>query len=233
MACSRDADPRKAALISLRRQIARLERGSAFAECTALSLAPGIDAHLTDGGLARGALHDVLAADPGAAAGLCARMLARTEGTVFWISPEPDAAPQGLAALGIDPSRLVLVRVAHSAAGLWAMEEVLRCPAVTGAVLVGPDLDLASGRRLQLAAEAGGGIGLLLRPDTEASGPTAARSRWRVAACPASERDVAWRLWLLRSRGGRPGEWRVQWNTAESVLQVQDEVVTGLPRRWA
>ena len=97
------------------------------------------------------------------------------------------------------------------------MEEALRCTAVTGALLALGDtsdhgetrLDLTATRRLQLAAEAGGGLGLLLGPDAPGPEHTAAATRWRVGSLHAAGDgygldDPRWQLELLRARGGRP-----------------------------
>lgn len=205
---------RAAILAGLRSRVARMEGSGRVSGRGAIPVAPAVDAALPAGGLARGAVHELLEADPGAAAGFAALMLARAGGPVLWIAPDPDAWPPGLVALGLSPADLVLVRAVGEDA-LWALEEALRCPAIAGAVAVCPALALTASRRLQLAAEAGGGLGLVLRPDTEAVSPTASLTRWRVEARPGTAgprhalTDPAWRLELLKSRGGRPGAWDV------------------------
>ena len=73
----------------------------------------------------------------------------------------------GLAELGLDPDRLILVRARNAADVLRAGAEAVRCPAL-GAVLMEPwgeprVLDLTATRRLSLAA-AGSGVTLLLDP---------------------------------------------------------------------
>lgn len=232
---------RPALIAALRARIGRLERAGAAAalaraEAGVVSLSETIDAALPGGGLARAGLHEVLAAEPGAAAGFCAMILARTAGPVLWIAPSPDAWPPGLARYGLSPAELVLVRAPRPADGLWAMEEALRCPALGGALLCLPDLDLTAARRLQLAAEAGGAIGLLLRPDTDDPGPSAALTRWRVSALPSlggnahTLGDPRWQLELLRCRGGQPQSWSATWRTTLDRLDTDTEA-TPTPTR--
>ncbi|MDO9707404.1 ImuA family protein [Paracraurococcus lichenis] len=223
---------RPALLAALRTRIARLDRsGGAQAEGDSLPLCGAIDQHLPGGGLARAAVHEVLAAEPGAAAGFCALVLARSrwarEGAVLWIAPEPDAWPPGLARFGLSPADLVLVQAPRRQDALWAMEESLRCPGVAGALLAVDGLDMTAARRLQLAAEAGGAIGLLLRPDAEeeSGGATAALTRWRVGALAGTGGahdlgDPRWSLELLRCRGGRPQHWDVTWRPAAERLDI-------------
>ena len=218
---------RDALLEQLRAQVTRLERG-ACSRAT-LPLCPTIDAWLPAGGLARGAVHEVLAADEGAAMGFCAFVLGQLGGTVTWIGAKPDAAPQGLHRFGLEPAGMLFVAATEAADALWATEEALRCSVVAGALLIAPPLSLTAARRLQLAAEAGGGLGLLLRPDDGAVSPTTALTRWRVAAAgavpgttSALDRLPSWRLELLRSRGGRTGKWQVRWDVVARHLVVEE-----------
>ena len=92
-------------------------------------------------------------------------------------------------------------------------------------------LDLTAGRRLQLAAEAGGTTGLVLRrgniPQTGEGGASAATTRWRIASAPGpagpvprSQGPACWRVGLLRCRGGRPGDWMVEWHDATGDLAL-------------
>ncbi len=220
---------RPALLSALRARVARLDRSAGAAEPGGgVSLCEAIDRHLPGGGgLSRAAVHEVLAAEPGAATGFCALVLARSGGTVLWIAAEPDAWPPGLARFGLSPANLVLVQAPRPVDGLWAMEEGLRCPGVAGALLVLRDLDLTAARRLQLAAEAGCAIGLLLRPNVEEAGASSVLTRWRVGALAgtggAAAHDLGdprWRLDLLRCRGGRPESWRVVWRGEAEQLEL-------------
>ncbi|MBR0648224.1 hypothetical protein GXW78_00990 [Roseomonas terrae] len=237
-----DSLDRPAVISALRARIARMERAGAAEALAArgedaVPLAPAIDSGLPWGGLPRAALHEVLAAEPGAAGGFAAMVLARAGGTVLWIAPEPDAWPPGLARFGLTPDRLVLVKAPREQDALWAMEETLRCPAVGAALLVTGELDLTAARRLQLAAEAGGVLGLLLRPDADGAAPTAALTRWRIGAAPSESPsrhelgDPAWSLDLLRCRGGRGGTWRATWHEGQASLVTEESAARRTPVR--
>ncbi|MBI3506817.1 MAG: hypothetical protein HY059_18420 [Proteobacteria bacterium] len=177
---------------------------------------PAIDAALPWAGLPRGALHEIAGtSNDGAAAGFATALLARLagDGPVLWIARRPDLSAAGLAALGLEPARLLIVNAPRRADALWAFEEALRNPALAGVVAEIDDVDLTQSRRLQLAAEMGGTTALLLRPPGELDQASAARTRWRVAALPAQTLDGEsrrWRLTLARAQGGAPGEWRLE-----------------------
>ncbi|MBL8831172.1 MAG: hypothetical protein JNL71_02165 [Rhodospirillales bacterium] len=176
---------------------------------------PAIDGALPWPGLPRGALHEIAGAtNDGAAAGFATALLARLagDGPVLWIARRPELSAAGLAALGLEPARLLIVNAPRRADALWAFEEALRTPALAGAVAEIDDVDLTQSRRLQLAAEMGGTTALLLRPPGELDLASAARTRWRVAALPAPAHDGEarrWRLTLARAQGGTPGEWHI------------------------
>jgi protein ImuB len=76
--------------------------------------------------------------------------------------------PPAAVALGIPSERMVIFRKqrGHTRSDfLWAIDQALRSGAIAAVVAeIGDWLDPADGRRLQLAAEIGGAIGLLVRP---------------------------------------------------------------------
>ena len=193
--------------------------------------AAAVDAAL-GGGLMRGGLHEVLAAgaDAPAAAGFTAGLMLRAAQAgraMVWIRPsfaETEIggiyAP-GLAEMGLDPDALILVGAHDALAALRAGVEAARCPAL-GAVVIetwgAPKaLDLTATRRLELAAERSGVTVFLLR--VGASGPSAALTRWAIAAGPSpalaagSPGQPTLDIALLRHRAGIAGtRWRVEWD---------------------
>lgn len=199
---------------------------------------PAIDARLPGGGLPRIGVHEVIAA-PGPGAGFAAALagrIARLEGAhlesggpVLWITRQAELYGPGLAAFGLAPERLIVVQAGHETDVLWALEEGLRTHGLAAVVGELHGLDLTAGRRLQLAAEAGGGTGLVLRPQETTGGAGAACSRWRVQARPSGHGSkgggwTCWRLALERCRGGvEPADWIVEWNDATGDFAVSAE----------
>ena len=216
-------------LQELRATIARLERGCRHAAGPA-PLPFGwtaIDALLPDGGLALGAVHEIAGSGAdlahGAAPALfAAGILARLSGPVLWVLERPDLFAPGLAAAGLHPDRVVYAEADRGGA-LLLMEEGLRHRGLAGVVAeISGRITLSASRRLQLAAEATGVMGLLLRRPlrgvAELAGPVAAVTRWRLGPLPSpppipEAPDVPglgpmrWRLELVRCRGGRTGAW--------------------------
>jgi protein ImuA len=229
-----------ATLARLRARLAQLDhtaKGRA-----ALPLAPEINHHLPWGGLPLAGLHELLSDAPGHATGFAALLLARAQARLarraaLWIAAEPDAYLPGLAGLGLDATRLFLLRAPRPRDALWAAEEALRSPATAAVLLLGARaLDMTAARRLQLAAEAGGGIALLLREEASTAGPTAALTRWRiapraVAATPHHLGPPAWEVSLLRARGGQPGTWLLEWDAATGQITTQAATPTAERRR--
>src|SRR6058998_2423767 len=105
---------RPASLNALRDRIQRIEAPSRHGVLPFGVAA--IDRALPGGGLALGAVHEILGAggdeeDGAAAAGFTAGILARLgTGPVLWCAARADLYGPGLAAHGLDPARLVLAR---------------------------------------------------------------------------------------------------------------------------
>ena len=192
---------------------------------------PAIDHHLPQGGLACGALHEIVP-DEGAtpaAFGFMAALLARVTSPlpllhkIFLVLPAHGLRDygrphgHGLRAFGLDSERVILVETTHRKDTLWAMEEALRSRAPAAVAGIIDKLDLKFSQRLHLAAADCGLPLFLLRP-AEILESSAAATRWRVGAAPAA-RDrfglitrARWRLMLERCRNGRAGEWMVEYD---------------------
>jgi protein ImuA len=215
----------------LRERLGVLERpGGGARELLPLGLS-ALDKAL-GGGLPLGCLHEIGGRDgDGAATGFCAALAGRLAAAgrpVLWCQRAFDLHGPGLREFGFDPAALILLAAGQPAERLQAMAEGLRCPALSAVVAEVDELDLTAARRLQLAAEAGGVTGLVLRRGDRA-GPTAAVTRWRITAVPAghgvdrsflhSPRAATgkwlgaprWRVELRRSRSGRSGDWLIDW----------------------
>ncbi len=190
---------------SLRREIARIEGFAARRDAPCLPFgAPRLD-RLMGGGLALGACHDIVAARPGdgaALSGFALALAARLRAAppsrrrhVVWIIERLMALehgclhPAGLAALGLDPALFLVVTVDTQQEALAAMEEALRAcgPALTVLETHGAGRALTSfaSRRLALAAEKGGGLGLLLRHGDAPALPFS--QRFAIASAPSAE----------------------------------------------
>ena len=222
---------RRAAIVDeLRRRLPRMESAAAATRALPFGLAT-LDAHLPQGGLTVGALHEIAPqtpADTPAAFGFLAALLARfmppsrplllvATSRAFADHGRPHG--HGLSRLGFDPARLILVETRAEKQALWAMEEALRSavPAAVAGMIA--RLDLKSSQRLHLAAGAAGLPLVLLRP-AQAGEASAAATRWRVGAAEAA-RDrfglitrAGWKVTLERCRNGRPGEWLVEFDHA-------------------
>ncbi len=75
-----------------------------------------------------------------------------------------DFYPPAAVAMGVPVGRLVVVRTRKPVDAFWATDQALRCEAVGAVIATRLALDAAGSRRLQLAAEGSGGMGLILSP---------------------------------------------------------------------
>jgi protein ImuA len=218
--------PRPADLAQLRQHIEKLEGNRRAAGVLPFGVSP-IDSRLPGGGLALGNLHEIAGSGggsiDGAAAGLfAAGIAARTNGMVLWCATRPDLFAPGLAQAGLPADRVIHVQAGDDMALLAACEEGLRHGSLGAVVGEVPRLSMIASRRLQLAAEGTQTLALIVRrwrreKDAAEFGlPTAAVTRWRVAALPSLPLPVPgigparWRLELLRCKGGQTAEFDVE-----------------------
>lgn len=147
---------------------------------------------------------------------------ARQACDVVWIGLYRDIGnlcPSGLQAyLNIDG--LIIVEGVSRGELLWAADQALRAEGGFCVILEMPDtLSLKESRRLQLAAEQGGGLGLLiLRGGVSTS---AAQTRWKCA--PMTAEDPTWDWHCEKDKNGQTGRWRVTYQrgqNAEDTLHI-------------
>jgi protein ImuA len=234
----------------LRGQVRALEGGVAAARSLPLGV-PALDARLPGGGLRLAALHEVEGArdewDDAPAAGFClalaAPLAAALGRPLLWVARRPDLDGAGLAAMGLDPGRLIFAQADGEREVLWALEQGLRCTALAGVVGEVAEPAATAGRRLQLAAEAGGVTAFLLRrrfaPVRRAPPPSVALTRWRVAALPSGAAPLEdlpgrprWRVELRRCRGAAPASFLMEWDDASGGFALAAVLRDGSPDPW-
>jgi protein ImuA len=119
----------------------------------------------------------------------------------------------GLAQAGLSPDRLLVAEAGSDADVLAVMEEGLRHGALAAVVGEIGRAGLTETRRLQLAAEEGGTMALLLRrwrKGDPLAEPSSALTRWRIGSAPSAPLAMPgigrarWLVELARQRGG-PG----------------------------
>jgi protein ImuA len=229
------------ALDELRDQIARIElAGQPQRHVVPFGVAE-IDTHLPQGGLVLGALHEIAGGGLGAihaaaAALFVAGVLARLEGSVLWCLRTRDLFAPALAGAGLHPDRVIFAEAGDERTVLLCLEEGLRHAGLAGVVGEAARLPMTASRRLQLAAEASGVTGFVIRrwrtlQVGEVFGqPTAAMTRWRITALPSTPLPVPgigrarWRLELVRVRGGEGAIWEVEACDAQGRLALPSDL---------
>jgi protein ImuA len=231
-------------LTVLRERIQRLERGAARRWSVLPFGIETIDRHLPEGGLALGALHEVAgggngAIDGAAAALFTAGIAARTRGPVLWCVARQDLFAPAIAQAGLTPDRVIYVDAGDEPSVLACFEEGLRHACLGAVVAEVAGLSMTASRRLQLAAEGLGIIGIAIRrwrrqaKAVTFGQPTAAVTRWRVTALPSSPLPVPgvgrprWLLELVRCRGGESADFEVEACDAKGRLALSSNLVHG------
>jgi protein ImuA len=232
-----------ARLAALREEVRSIERSGAAGgggPCLPFGIAE-LDERLAGGGLALG-LHEAapatpLPSDEAAATLFTAALAARfanargAGGQVLWALTRRDLFAPGLALAGLTPDRLLYAECRNDEEVLAVMEEGARHGGLAAMVGEVGRMAMASARRLQLAAEEGGGAALLLRrwrkvdADPLAT-PSPALTRWRIASASSAPLPyegvgrARWQVALVRQRGGPPHEWILEAPDAEARLAL-------------
>ncbi|TJW51970.1 MAG: damage-inducible protein [Mesorhizobium sp.] len=232
----------RAVVEALQDRIRRLEGGSDRAR-TVLPFGIGdLDRHLPGGGLALGALHEVAgggngAIDGAAAALFAAGIAARTHGKVLWCVTRQDLFAPAIAQAGLHPDRVIYVEAGDDKSLLACFEEGLRHVGLGAVVAEVARLSMTASRRLQLAAESSGAVGIAIRrwrrqaEVADFGQPTASVTRWRVSVLPSKSLPVPgigrarWHLELIRCRAGESADLEVEACDAKGRLALPSKLV--------
>lgn len=223
------------AIDALRAKIRLIEAGEKRAAGSLPFGVPEMDSRL-GGGLAMGALHEVAGGGNGAvhaaaAAWFAAGIAARSGGTVLWCVSRQDLFAAALEQAGLPPDRVIHVETGNEKNVLACFEEGLRHNGLTAVVAEIRRLSLTHSRRLQLAAENGGAIGIAIRRWRQAGAAdfgqaTAAATRWRVTALPQVPSRIPglararWRAELIRCRGGESADFELEACDAQGRVHI-------------
>jgi protein ImuA len=252
-------------LDQLRRTIAQIQSAHPDGDQRSVPLRTGvteIDAHLAQAEVSAGAAHEIAGADldgeQGAIAAAFLALCLRHCGPdlpILWAATQTDLYPPGLAGLGLDTRRLILLTLERDSQAAWAMEEALRCPGLGAVVGEMAKVDLTTSRRLQLAAEKSQIPCFILRrwPNGDLARdwrerPVAAATRWRLRPLPLEGKSggnsiesierARWRVDLWRCRNGKPASWIMEVAYAAKQppivsafpVDLADALADGLPR---
>lgn len=179
---------RVAAVARLSQEVRQLESaGRATTQLNAISTGcQAMDACLPAGGYTPGSVIEYLRTTSGCGATYlaltaAASALQASDGKyLVIIDTHHQFYPPVLVNHRISLSQVVWVRPQNQADAIWAMDQALRTLAVAAVIADLPVLDERDARRLQLAAERGGGLGLLLRGLEARRMPSWAEVQWVV-----------------------------------------------------
>jgi protein ImuA len=159
------------------------------------------------GQLASGSLVELLPRTAGVGAWTFALHVARhacgDRKTLLIADPERCFYPPAARGFGFDPDRVIIVRPRTPREALLAVAQALRCTAIGATIGAFEHLADRDGRRLQLAAESGGSVGVLVRSPAAMKAPSFAAVRLLMDPLPSARGRRRMRVEVLRCRGGQ------------------------------
>ncbi|WP_417739196.1 ImuA family protein [Rosistilla oblonga] len=208
-------------LSSLRKQLRRVEAARRPESQAISSGIEPLDALLPQAGYPPGSLVEWI--DVGHAGGAAWLSLTgavaahrHTGGKVVIVDTERTFYPPAAIAAGLPADAIVLLQPKSREDLIWSLDQSLRCSAVAAVWGRVGNLQDNDARRLQLAAETGATLGMLLRPATAIRQTSWAEVRWQVrgvvprSAAPTSiltaNSDRLLAVRLLRARGATAGQ---------------------------
>lgn len=146
-------------------------------------------------------------------------------GTVLWVSKSKTLYAPGLLPFGLNPDRIVFIRVSRDKEALWAIEESLRAKGLMAVVGEIGDADFVATQRLQHAVEKSGTTGFLLRINPKQDQSSVCVTRWRIKPISSEEENglpgvgiPRWNVSLEKVRHGQPGQWDLEWKADQFNL---------------
>lgn len=170
-----------------------------------------------------GAVHEFLTEQKESAASTCGFItgllsyLMGNAGAVLWVSSSRTLFPPALKNFGVDLDRVIFLDLRKERDVSWAVEEALKCNALSAVVGEMREIDFTASRRLQLAVEQSRVTGFIIRTNYRTLTTTACASRWKISQLPSESLELPgigfpkWKVELLRIRNGKPGVWNAQW----------------------
>lgn len=153
-------------------------------------------------------------------------------GKIFWIGKQCWPTPHVLSAAAGSPiyKQCVFLDPPSDKLHLWSIELALRSRGTALVISALTSLRPILIRRFALAARAGGGIAILLRPAAALSAASPSASRWLVAPAPSPTSSPRLHLTLLKYRGGEPRqrEWIVECSYGDTFETLSLCVPTGV-----
>ena len=146
---------------------------------------PVLDAALPGGGYHPGSVVEWVSHAPGDG-GLTLALLAAKAAMgehkhAVIVDPQQQFYPPAAKALGVAVERLIVLHPSNTADAMWSFDQSLRCPALAAVIAWQDKINDINARRLQLAAEQGCTLGLLLRrADRIVGQPTWTELTWQV-----------------------------------------------------
>ncbi len=180
---------------------------------------PALDTRLRDGGLVRGALHEVSdsgdnVVDSVAAALFAEGIAARAGGAVLWCVGKPDLFAPVAGQAGLAGRRLSHVEAGSQKELLSRVEAGLASGAFGSVVIETAAPTTTAMRRLQRAAESTGTLGIVIRRGCPGKATTLLATQWRIAALPMTSTRPRWHVEVFQTADGA---------TANLVIEACDE----------
>ena len=216
MSTAKTTTGRRDTIAALKDQVRRFEGSKRLHDDAVVSTGcDDLDRLFPENGIRRGSLVEWHGEGRGHGAGslalIAARQACAAGGALVVVDRQGTFYAPAASALGIDLDCLVIVRPSNDRDEVWVFDQSLRCEAVSAVWGDVEQLNAPSFRRLQLSAEEGNSIGLLVRPQKALQQPSWSNVRLLVEPLPpgyettSKEIGPRFRVEVVRCHGGRAG----------------------------